>query len=370
MTNGSKSDVHHGRLEKLRRRVAEKGLEGVVLVPGPNLRYLTGVNSMLLERAFLLFLPKEGDLHLVAPKLESGPYLRSPLNIKVHSWNDTEGPSRAFEVLVNQVPVIGKWGVEGRTPFRFLQQLQRHAHPELTDGEGVLQGAREIKEPVELRSLQRAASILSKSFAKIPNMLNSGITELELSNEVSQEIYSNGAEFVSDILVQSGPFAADPHHLPSTRRLRRNEGIVVDIACTYSGYYADITRTFIMGKDREFERLYGQVLSSQEAAIGVAKNGVTVGSIDNAARSSLKQRNLDQYFIHRTGHGLGLEVHEAPFIVSGGEEIVQPAMVFTVEPGVYIPGKIGVRIEDDVISTDRGCKILTRMLPKQFEWWK
>ena len=370
MTTSSKSDVHHGRLEKLRRRVAENGLEGVVLVPGPNLRYLTGVNSILLERPFLLFLPKEGDLHLVAPVLESGPYLRSSLDIKVHSWDDTEGPSRAFEELVNQLPVRGKWGVEGRTPFRFVQRLQRHTQAELTDGEGLLQAAREIKEPIEVGALQRAGSILSKSFAKIPNMLKTGMTELELANEVSQDIYSNGAEFVSDILVQSGPFAADPHHLPSTRKLKRNEGIVVDIACTYSGYYADITRTFIMGKDREFERLYGIVLSSQEAAIGVAKGGVTVGSIDNAARSTLKESNLDQYFIHRTGHGLGLEVHEAPYIVSGGEEIVLPSMVFTVEPGVYVPGKIGIRIEDNVVSTVRGCKVLTRMLPKQFEWWK
>ena len=370
MAGTSTADAHHGRLEKLRRNVAENGLEGVILVPGPNLRYVTGVNSMLMERAFLLFVPKDGELHLVAPLLESGPYHRSPLKIKLHSWNDTEGPSRAFEELVSQLPLIGKWGVEGRTPFRFVQLLQKHAHPEFTDGEDVLQRTREIKEPVEAHSLQQAASILCKSFSRIPNMLKNGMTELELANEISQEIYSHGAEFVSDILVQSGAFAADPHHLPSTRRLKRNESIVVDVTCTYSGYYADITRTFIMGKNHEFQRLYEQVLSSQEAAIGLSKSGVTVGLIDNAARDNFKRSNLDQYFIHRTGHGLGLEVHEAPYIVSGGEEIVLPSMVFTIEPGVYIPGKIGVRIEDDVISADRSCKVLTRKLPKQFEWWK
>jgi len=370
MAGASNADIHHRRLESLRRNVAENDLEGVVLVPGPNLRYVTGVNSMLFERTFLLFVPKDGDLHLVAPVFESGPYLRSPLNIKVHRWDDAEGPARAFRELVAQLPLMGRWGVEGRTPFRFVQQLQSYAHPELTDGEDVLEQTREIKEPIEIRWLQRAASILSKSFSRIPDMLRSGMTELGLASKISQDIYANGAEFVSDILVQSGPFAADPHHLPSARRLKRDEGIVVDAACTYAGYYADITRTYMIGKGREFERLYEQVLASQEAALESIQSGVTVGSIDDAAREIFKRSNLDQYFIHRTGHGLGLEVHEAPYLVSGGEETVQPSMAFTIEPGLYIPGKIGVRIEDDVISTDRGCKVTTEKLPKQFEWWK
>jgi Xaa-Pro dipeptidase len=368
--SSEKMDVYLGRLEKVGRHIVENSLDGIALVPGPNLRYVTGVNSLLLERPFLLFVPRIGTPHLVAPTLESGPYLRGPVKINVHSWDDSKGPSQAFEEMVAELRLNGKWGVEGRVPFGFIQQLLKHAHPDLTDAEGVLQSIREIKEPTEIQALERAASILSKSFLRIPNMLKRGITELELARKISQTIYSNGAESVSDVLVQSGEFAADPHHLPSSRKLERNESVVVDVGCTYSGYYADITRTLIMGKSKEFENLYENVLASQKAAIKLSKSGATVGSIDNAARSYLRRSNLDQYFIHRTGHGLGLEVHEAPYIVPEGREVVLPCMVFTIEPGVYIAGKTGIRIEDDVLVTDRGCKVLTRTLPKEFEWWR
>ena len=363
-------NVYSRRLEKVRKHAEDNNLEGIILVPGPNLRYLTGVNSMLLERPFLLFLSKDGGTHLVAPTLESGPYFRTPIKINVHSWDDTEGPSRAFKELVAQLNINGKWGVEGRTPFRFIHQILDYAHPELTDGESILQTIREVKEPIETSALQRAASILAKSFLKIPDMLNNGITELELARKISQTISANGADYAGDVLVQSGEFAADPHHLPALRKLRRNESIVVDAECTYAGYYSDITRTFMIGKDKAFENLYEIVLASQEAAIKLSKSGTTVGSIDNVARSYLKSRGLDQYFIHRTGHGLGLEVHEAPYIVPEGNELVLPSMAFTIEPGAYIPSKMGVRIEDDLLSTDRACKIMTRTLPKEFEWWK
>ena len=365
-----KLSVHSGRLEKVRECAEQNNLEGIILVPGPNLRYVTGVESMLLERPFLLFLSRDSGIHLVAPTLESGPYFRAPIKIDVHSWDDSEGPSRAFKELVAQLHLKGKWGVEGRVPFRFIHQIQNYAHPDLTDAETILQSIREVKEPVEIKALQRAASILSKSFLRIPDLLKNGITELDLARKISQTIYANGADYVGDVLVQSGEFAADPHHLPSTRKLRRNESIVVDTGCTFAGYNSDITRTFMMGKDRAFENIYEIVLASQEAAIKLSKSGATVGSIDAAARTYLRTRGLDQYFTHRTGHGLGLEVHEAPYIIPEGKELISPSMVFTIEPGVYIPSKMGVRIEDDVLSTNKTCKTMTGTLPKEFGWWK
>lgn len=358
------------RIEKVRKRVADAGLRGVILVPGANLRYLTGINSLLLERPFLLFISSKGEVHLIAPTLESGPYLRSPLNIVVHGWDDSEGPSHAFEDLVAEMRVSGRWGLERRVPFGFIHELQKHARLKLEDGEIILERVREIKEAGEILLIQRAATILSSSFTKIPAMLRSGLTELELARKISQIIYSNGAEFVDDVLVQFGEYSADPHHLPSTRKLRRNESIVVDTACTYAGYYADITRTFIIGRNREFENIYENVLASQKTAIKISSSGIAVGSIDDAARRYLKRGGFDGFFIHRTGHGLGLEVHEAPYIISEGKQIVRDRMVFTIEPGVYVPGKLGVRIEDDLLATERGCRVLTKALPKEFEWWK
>lgn len=339
-------------------------------MPGPNLRYFTGVTSFLLERPFLLFVPREGDAHLVAPTLESGPFLRGPVKMVLHSWDDSEGPMGAIKETVRQLGLRAKWGIEGRAPYGYINHLLRSASPQLEDGEPILQKIRAVKDTHEIKLLERAASILSKSFMKIPNLLKPGITETELALKFSKEIQLKGAESVQDVLVQSGAMAADGHHMPSPRKIRRKESVVVDACCTFSGYFADVTRTFIIGRDPTFERLYQSVLDAQISAIDASKEGVTVGSIDNAARSSLERKGLGEYFVHRTGHGLGLEVHESPYIVSGGNEMVQASMVFTVEPGVYMQGKTGVRIEDDILATEQGRKVLTKSAPKEFEWWR
>jgi Xaa-Pro dipeptidase len=362
--------VYSERFAKMKTKIEAKELNGVILVPGANLRYLTGVNSMLMERPFLFFIPKNGEAQLVAPALESGPYLKVPLQIAVHAWNDAQGPSSALERAASRLNMNGKWGLEGRVPFRFVEAIMKHARPQLEDAEQIMEDIREIKEEGEIKPLKRAASILVKAFTEIPSMLKTGMTELELARKITQTIYSNGAESVEDILVQSGSFAADPHHLPVTRKLKRNEGIVVDASCAFSGYHADITRTFIMGKHRELHTVYDNVLTAQESAVRSSMGGATTGSIDEAARGCMRRERLDQYFIHRTGHGLGLEVHESPYIVPGGKDVVQAGMVFTIEPGVYFPGKLGVRIEDDVLASEDGCENLTSALPKEFDWWK
>jgi Xaa-Pro aminopeptidase len=358
------------RLEKLRDRIRANGFEGIVLTPGPNLRYYTGVNSLLFERPFLLFVPREGDPQLMAPTFETGPYTRTPMRITVHAWDDGEGPSHALQAVAGDLALNGRWGVEGRVPYRFISLLTKYAHLELEDAEPILQGIREVKDPKEVQLLQRAASILSKAFLKIPDLIRPGITEIELAKKVTQAIYSCGAESVDDVLVQSGVSAADPHHMPASKKIQSKQSIVVDATCTYSGYYADITRTYITGRNKEFDELYENVLEAQKEAIRATKPSSTTGHIDEGARGRLKQKGLDRYFTHRTGHGLGLEVHEAPYIVPNGDEAVQPSMIFTVEPGVYISDKTGVRIEDDIQVTRNGAKVLTRSLPKELGWWR
>jgi Xaa-Pro dipeptidase len=365
-----KEEEYRARLENLRRHINESELNGVILVPGPNLRYYTGVHSLLLERPYLLFIQKSGEPHLVAPKFEAGPFLRMSGEIKVHPWTDNEGPSEAFQQVSKTVSLNGKWGLEGKTPFLFINNLLQFARPELENAEPMLQGIRELKRESEITLLRKAARILSKSFLDIPKLLKPAITELKLAQAISQAIYSNGADSVDDVLVQSGFFAADPHHLPSDRKIKRNESIVIDISCTYSGYFADITRTFILGRNEEFNQVYEKVREAEEAAIDTSRIEKTVGDVDYSARSFLERNGLGKYFIHRTGHGLGLEVHEAPYIVADGKEPLQPSMVFTTEPGAYVPGSMGVRIEDDVMTTSSDCDVLTRSLPRDYGWWK
>jgi len=364
------AQVYTLRIEKLRKSAANNGLEGVILVPGPNLRYYTGVNSFLLERPFLFFAGKEGLLHLVAPTLESGPYLRSPIHIVLHSWNDCLGPRKAIEETVQQLGMRGKWGMEGRAPYQYINALLKFSDPQLENAEQLLQGIRAVKEPGEIELLQRAASILAKSFTKIPDFLKPGMREIELARKITERIMLDGAASAQDVLVQSGAMAADGHHQAGAKRIRRNESIVVDASCTFSSYFADITRTFIIGKDPTFEKLYQNVLDAQLSAINASQPSATVGSIDYAARGHLERSGLEKYFVHRTGHGLGLEVHEAPYILPGGKEMVDASMVFTVEPGVYMQGKTGIRIEDDILVTEQGRKVLTKLLPKEFGWWR
>jgi Xaa-Pro aminopeptidase len=358
------------RFEKLRKLAADAGLEGIILVPGPNLQYYAGVSSFLLERPFLFFVGKDGPPHLVAPALEVGPYLRSPVHILVHSWDDQTGPGKAIEEAVQQLGIRRKWGLEGRMPYQYLSSLLKSSQPQVENAEPILQRIRALKEPGEIELLQRAATILSKSLVKIPDILNIGMSEIELARKVSEHITLNGAESAEDVLVQSGPMAADGHHQAGHRRIKQKESVVVDASCTYSGYFADITRTFIIGKDPAFEKLYQNVLDSQLAAINATQSGATVGSIDYAARGHLQQSGLDKYFVHRTGHGLGLEVHEAPYIIPEGNEVVEASMVFTVEPGVYMHDQTGLRIEDDVLVTRNGRKILSKSLPKEIGWWR
>jgi Xaa-Pro aminopeptidase/Xaa-Pro dipeptidase len=365
------SKTYELRLQKLRRKMKENDLDGVVLAPGPNLRYYTGVSSQLLERPFLFFMPQDAEPHLIAPTLESGPYFKAPIKIAVHDWDDSEGPSHVFERTVDQLQMRGRWGSEGRVPFRFIHYLMKYADSKLEDAEPLLQSTREVKDKEEIQLLERAASILCKSYLKIPEILRPGVSELELAREIAEEIYSNGAEWVETPSgVLSGERTSDPHSLPCSKKIRKRESIVIDVACTYSGYYADVTRTFIIGRNKRFENLYRNVLEAQELAIKLSRSEVAVGSIDQAARERLRQSRLDKYFIHRTGHGLGLEVHEAPYIVSGGTQILQPSMIFTVEPGVYIPNKTGLRIEDEILVTEHGYRSITRALPKEFAWWE
>ena len=244
------------------------------------------------------------------------------------------------------------------------------AQPQLGNAEPILQRIRAKKDEQELRLLQRASSILAKAFLKIPTMMKPRMSELELARKIAEEIQLEGAESAPEVLVQSGPMAADGHHQAGARRIRRKESVIVDATCTFSGYYADITRTFIMGREPVFENIYESVLAAQKAGIASSTKGATVGSIDNAARSYLQRNGLGEYFVHRTGHGLGLEVHEAPYIMAGGSEVVQESMVFTIEPGVYIRDKTGVRIEDDVLIKTHGTKVLTKAVPKEFGWWR
>ena len=365
----SRESVHGRRVKKLREALLKEGCSGAVVVPGPNMRYLTGVNSLLLERPFMLLVPSDGEPNMVAPALEAGPYEGCPLPMKIHRWTDSEGPAGAVAEAVKGVGMKGTWGVEGKVPYLFIDRLQKRASPKLRNAEPIFQGLRELKDEEEVGLLKKSARILSRAFEEFPGLIKDGMSEAQLARAATDAIYSKGATKVDDMLVQSGPRAADPHGLPTERKIRRGEGIIIDVGSVYEGYYADITRTFCLGASAELEKVYEKVLEAETRGIGAAAVGARVGDVDGAARGVLQKAGLGEYFIHRTGHGLGLEVHEAPYIVEGGKEELEPGMCFTVEPGAYIRGKLGVRVEDDVMTEQRRGVAITDT-PKDYGWWK
>jgi Xaa-Pro aminopeptidase len=357
------------RVRKVAREAAQAGLGGVILVPGPNLRFLTGVQSFLMERPFMLMVPTAGRPQLVVPALEAGPYRNVGIGLGIHDWTDSAGPSGAITAAVKDLDARGRWGVEGRAPYLYLDTLLKNSRLTLRNAEPILQGVRETKDESEVRALKKSAKILSDSFRQFPELLVPGITEAELARKVTDVIYAKGATKVDDVLVQSGPHASVPHGQPSSRKIARGESLVIDLGSTFDGYYADITRTFCLGRSREVEQVYDEVLSAQKKAIAAAAAGVPVGDVDREARQHLERAGLGKYFTHRTGHGLGLEVHEAPYIVEGGRERLAKNMFFTVEPGAYLPGKLGVRIEDDVMIEGKRAVVTTEP-PKEFGWWQ
>jgi len=365
----NRASIFGSRIRRVGREAAKAGLHGVILVPGPNLRYLTGVQSFLMERPFMLMVPATGTPQLVVPALEAGPYRNVDVALDIHDWTDSAGPSQAIVGAVRNLDSGGSWGVEGRAPFLFLDRLLKQTRPKLRDAEPILQGIRETKDAVEVKAMKKSAGILSDSFKQFPDHIAPGITEAELARKVTDVIYSEGATKVDDVLVQSGPNAAVPHGQPSKRKLARGESLVIDIGSTFDGYYADITRTFCLGRSGEVERTYDEVVSAQEKAIAAAGLGVSVGAVDAAARTHLTRAGLGRFFTHRTGHGLGLEVHEAPYIVEGGKEKLAKNVFFTVEPGAYLPGRLGVRIEDDVTIDGRRAVAITNP-PKEYGWWQ
>lgn len=339
------------------------------MAPGSNMLYYTGVRSKMLERPFLMFVPSDGRAHLVAPNLEAGPYTRAPVEMEIHDWSDAEGPKGAFRSLRRSMRLDGRWGCEGTVPFGYLTQIQDRKLV-LEPADPVLQSIREIKDEVELSMLKEAAKILAAAYRKVPEIAKAGLTEMEVAKLLREEIFALGGETVDFCDVQAGKNAADPHWAPSSTKLKTGEGYLIDSGCTIGGYNADITRTFVLGRNADVESAYADVLEAQLAGLQAVRAGATTGEVDSATREKLEAKGRGEQFFHRTGHGLGLEIHEEPNVRPRGREKLKPGMVFTVEPGVYVEGRYGVRIEDDVAITSRGAEVITGSLPKEFGWWK
>ena len=352
------TDVYAGRLAAAARAAANAGLGGLIVTPGYDLRYLVGSRAQTFERLTALVLPADGEPTIVLPRLELASLEESAvpdLGVTVRDWVDGEDPySLVIDVLGGTdvaTAVTDSMPALHLLPFAdVLSEMPVLA----TD---VLRTLRMIKDPAEVEALRKAGAAIDRVHARVPGFLAPGRTEAQVAADISEAIVAEGHSEVAFIIVGSGPHGADPHHECSDRELRGGDVVVVDIGGPYEpGYNSDCTRTYCLGEpDAEVARGYAVLQRAQRAAVDTVRPGVTAEQVDSAARDVLAAEGLAEAFVHRTGHGIGLSVHEEPYIVAGNSLPLQEGMAFSVEPGIYFPGQWGARIEDIVIVTADGA---------------
>jgi Xaa-Pro aminopeptidase len=349
-----------GRLALVRDAVRAAGLDAVLLTPGPDLRYVTGYDAKQLERLTCLAVPAHGDPALFVPRLELPAAQASPagsLGLELVPWEETADP---YLMVADRLGHAEAVGLSDRMWALFVLRF-RDVLPaaRLALASGALRPLRIRKTAAEVAALREAGAAIDRVHARVPDWLRPGLTERAVGSVIAEAILAEGHATVDFVIVGSGPNAASPHHDVSDRVLTVGDVVVVDIGGAMpSGYCSDSTRTYAIGEPpAEFAEYYKVLRDAQEAACQAVRPGVTAESVDAAAREPITSAGYGAAFFHRTGHGIGLETHEDPYIVAGNSELLEPGMAFSVEPGIY-PGPHGARIEDIVVCTAGGCERL------------
>ena len=350
--------VGAGRLVRLRTWMADQEVDAAYVTDPISIAYLTGVHAQPFERLMALAVHTNGAT-LIVPALERENAVRSASDIGVVSWRDGEDPY----VLVRDVlKGVGRVAVEKQhLTVRAAESLRAMTGTvELVDLGAEIRSLRRVKNAAELEQLRRAAAITDVATADILGRLRIGQSELEVASMLAASISAAGGTLSFETLVQFGPHSALPHHTPAERRLEPGDLVLLDFGAAYDGYRADTTRMAVAGEPSERQlAIHSTVLAAHDAAIAAARAGVTAGEVDAAARTVIAEAGWAENFIHRVGHGLGLEAHEDPSLDPGAITVLAAGMVVTIEPGIYIPGWGGVRIEDDVVVEAKGCRLLT-----------
>ena len=352
------------RIARLNQLAAANNLDCVAIMPGPNMQYFTGLSFHLSERPTLALLPRASQPALVLPAFEASKLERSSIEWRAFTFVDGQDPLEAFQAASEAVGLSGaRLGVEELTmrvrELRLLQEAAPGAVCE--DADQLIAALRMIKDRSEIDAMRRAIRITEEALDDVVDVVRAGMTERQVANELLMALMRRGADGIAfEPLIQSGPNAALPHLTSTERVIQSGEGLLLDFGITIDGYNSDITRTFAVGEpSAEFKRIYNLAKQANAAGRAAAKPGATGQDIDRATRKVIVDAGYGDNFTHRTGHGLGLQGHEPPYIVEGNDVPLMAGNTLTVEPGIYISGIGGVRIEDDVLITDDGAESLT-----------
>lgn len=348
------------RLDRLRSHAAAAGVAATVVSPGSDLRYLTGIAGSSFERLTALVVPSDAAVApvLVSPALEYAGLGHVPLadlGVEVRTWVDGEDP---YALALGGIPT-GRVAVSDMTPALHLLRLRDAGAVDQQLAGPVLRELRMRKDAAELAELRAAGAAIDRVHARVGEWLRAGRSEAEVAADIAAAIVEEGHAAADFVIVGSGPNGASPHHSVSDRVIEDGDVVVVDIGGPLpSGYGSDSTRTYAVGTPREPDvaSAYAALQAAQQASVEAVRPGVTCEAIDRAARDVLAAAGLAEHFIHRTGHGIGLDGHEEPYIVAGNDLPVEAGMTFSIEPGVYLAGRWGARIEDIVAVTDEGVE--------------
>jgi Xaa-Pro aminopeptidase len=352
---------HLDRIRRAREEAATQELDALVLSPSPDLAYLTGYDPMPLERPTLLVLRPDRDPVLLVPELERALAAASPVgnHVELVPWRDGSDP---YEAAASLLDGAARVAVADRLWASHLIGLQR-ALPgvEFSPVSPVLGRLRSVKDASELEALRRAARAADETFREILTVSFQGRSEEVVANDLAELLVRNGHARAAFTIVASGPHAASPHHEPGGRTILPSDAVVMDFGGQLGGYLSDTTRTVVVAEPPEgFEPAYAAVQEAQAAGVDTVRPGIQAQQIDRAARAVIDAAGYGERFIHRTGHGIGLELHEPPYMVEGDTTVLEPGMTFSVEPGIYLEGRFGIRIEDIVAVTPDGVERLNR----------
>lgn len=347
------------RLARVAALMPAAGIDAVLVTPGPDLRYLTGYDAVPLERLTCLVVHPDGSADLVAPRLEALAASSSPAgHLPLHTWTETDDPYLLTAGLVRGAGVVGvddhMWAA------KVLGLRDAMAQARLVLAGPVLDRLRMVKDAEEIAALARAGAAIDRVHAQVPGLLRAGRTEREVGRDIADLILAEGHVTVDFVIVASGPNGASPHHEVSDRVIEAGDAIVIDIGGSMpDGYRSDCTRTYAVGDPGSlYKERYAALQLAQDTAVQAVQVGLACEALDAVARDLLADAGLGDLFVHRTGHGIGLQTHEAPYIVSGNELELELGMAFSIEPGFYDEGRHGARIEDIVVVGPDGAMVL------------
>ncbi|MGP5496029.1 M24 family metallopeptidase [Corynebacterium flavescens] len=353
--------VYRERLHQAQRTAASKGIDLLIIGTGADFAYLTGSWMSSHERLTALVIPAQGDCRVVAPQTDYQDLFSSPLGemgVEIRGWKDGEDPySIALEGVEAPKRVALGSSLTADHVLRFQQLL---SHAEFSLATYALAELFMSKDAAEIAELSKAGAAIDVVHDAVPQLLQAGLTEAQVAAQLHEKILREHAE-VDFVIVGSGPNGANPHHSFSDRVMEHGDPVVVDIGGTLpSGYHSDCTRTYIVGGDLDaapagFTQAYDVLLKAQAAGRAQAIAGSIASEVDEVTRRIISDAGFGEYFVHRTGHGIGLSTHEEPFIMRGNEVVLQPGMAFSIEPGIYMPGQWGMRLEDIVVVGDAEC---------------